>query len=146
MDRRRACLAAAAIWAGGGLLANYAWEMLQMPLYTGAGQGLGWRRCLLAALGDVAILAVLYLAMAAVTRSWLWFRPLSLGRAALLVALGALAAVGVELHALAQGRWSYAPAMPRTPPLGVGWVPVLQLTLIPLALAWLSGRWAAPEP
>ncbi|HEX9671435.1 MAG TPA: hypothetical protein VGC93_18355 [Thermoanaerobaculia bacterium] len=80
MDRRRACLAAAAIWAGGGLLANYAWEMLQMPLYTGAGQGLGWRRCLLAA----------------------------------------LAAVGVELHALAQGRWSYAPAMPRMPPLGRG--------------------------
>jgi hypothetical protein len=139
-------LKTAALWAGGGLAANYAWEMLQMPLYEGFEHGAGWRECFVAALGDVAILAVLYLAMAALTRSWLWFQRLGPGRAALLAAAGALAAILVELQALAAGRWSYAPAMPRLPVLNVGWVPVLQMVLIPLVLALLSRRSAAPEP
>jgi hypothetical protein len=133
-----------AIWAGGGLGLNYAWEMLQMPLYQGFEDGAGWRECFLAALGDVAILAVLYGAMALAARSGRWFERLSPGRVALLAAAGALAAVLVELQALAAGRWSYTPAMPRIPVLNVGWVPVLQMVVIPLALALASRRFRGP--
>jgi hypothetical protein len=140
MDRE-AYLKTAGIWAGGGLAANYAWEMLQMRLYAGF-EDSAWR-CFLAALGDLAILALLYALMACAAEGWLWWRRLGLPRLVLPVALGALLATVLELQALAAGKWTYGGTMPRVPFLDIGWPPLLQMTLIPLALAWLSRRWAA---
>ncbi len=134
------------VWAGGGLVANYAWEMLQMDLYEGLGGGMGWWPCFVAALGDLVILSLLYGAMALAARDWLWFARLSRGRIALLAGLGFLAALAIEGHALAVGKWTYQPAMPRVPVLGIAWVPVLQMVSIPLALAWLSSRWVRRVP
>lgn len=125
-----------AVWAGGGLAANFAWEMLQMPLY-GKFQG-GWWRCFQASLGDVLLLAGLYVLMACAADSWLWFRRPSPRRQIALAAAGFLIAAVVELRALAQGTWSYEPAMPLVPFLEVGWLPVLQMILIPAGLALLS--------
>jgi hypothetical protein len=124
------------VWVGGGLGANFAWEMLQMPLY-GKFQG-GWWRCFQATLGDVVILAVLYCLMACAAESWLWFRRLSAWRQIALAAMGFLVAVVIELQALAEGRWNYEAAMPLVPLFEVGWLPVLQMIVIPLGLAWLS--------
>ena len=129
-----------AVWAGGGLVANFAWEMLQMPLYGGFRDS--WWRCFVAALGDVAILALLYGLMACAAEDWRWFQRLSRWRLLLLALLGFLVALVIELRALLEGAWSYSAAMPRVPFLGVGWVPVLQMILIPLGLAWLSHSWA----
>jgi hypothetical protein len=127
------------IWGLGGFLANVAWEMLQMPLYKDF-EG-GWGSCLAAALGDVAILAGLYVFMACAAESWLWFRSLGYRRQIALAAAGFLVAVVIELRALAEGSWIYAAAMPLVPFFGVGWVPILQMIVIPLGLAWLSHSW-----
>ena len=127
------------VWIGGGLVANFAWEMLQMPLYGKFGGG--WWRCFQAALGDVALLAVLYGLMACAAETWTWFERLSRWRLLLLALLGLLVAVVVELRALSEGGWSYHAAMPRMPLLNVGWIPVLQMIVIPLGLAWLSHSW-----
>lgn len=129
----------ALVWAGGGLAANFAWEMLQMPLY-GKFSG-GWWRCFQAALGDVALLALLYGLMACAAEDWVWFGRLSRRRLLLLAGLGFLVATVVELRALLEGAWSYRAAMPRVPFLNVGWAPVLQMILIPFGLAWLSHAW-----
>ena len=128
------------IWAGGGLITNFAWEMLQMPLY-GKFAG-GWWRCFQASLGDVVILAILYALMACAAEDWIWFRRLSLWRLSLLTALGFLIAVLIEQKALSTDTWTYQAGMPRVPFLDVGWPPVLQMILIPLGLAGLSRFWA----
>jgi hypothetical protein len=128
------------VWAGGGLIANFAWEMLQMSLY-GKLAG-GWLRCFQASLGDLSLLGLLYALMACAAEEWAWFRRLSPWRLLLVAALGFLVAVAVEQHALLTGAWSYRGGMPRLPFLGVGWTPVLQMILIPLGLAWLSHSWA----
>lgn len=127
------------VWVGGGLISNFAWEMLQMPLYEKF-EG-SWLRCFQAALGDVALLALLYGLMACAAEDWTWFERLSRWRLLLLVGLGFLVATVVELRALLDGAWSYRAAMPRIPFLDVGWAPVLQMILIPLGLAWLSRAW-----
>ena len=127
------------VWVGGGVISNFAWEMLQMPLY-GKFQG-GWWRCFQAALGDVALLALLYGLMACAAEAWIWFERLSRWRLLLLAGLGFLVATVVELRALLDEAWSYRAAMPRIPFLNVGWAPVLQMILIPLGLAWLSHAW-----
>jgi hypothetical protein len=128
------------VWVGGGLVFNFAWEMLQMPLYGKFGDG--WWRCFQAALGDVALLALLYGLMACAAEGWIWFERLSRWRLLLLALVGFLVAVVVELRALLDGAWSYRAAMPRMPLLDVGWTPVLQMIVIPLGLAWLSHSWA----
>lgn len=128
------------VWGGGGLVANFAWEMLQMPLY-GRFEG-GWRRCFQASLGDLLSLALLYGLMACAAEDWFWFRRLSRWRLLLLAVLGFLVATVIELRALLDGAWSYRDAMPRVLFLKVGWVPVLQMILIPFGLAWLSRSWA----
>ena len=126
----------AAVWLGLGFLANYAWEMLHMPLY--AGMTGSWVRCASAAAADVVVLALLYAVMAAAAGSWAWFREATLPRSLALVAIGSMAAVVIELRALAEGRWSYAASMPLLPFFHVGWSPVLQMVTIPIGLAWLS--------
>ena len=133
---RGAFVRLAGVWIGVGFLANYVWEMLHMPLY--AGMSNGWVRCAHAAASDVAILGFLYGVVAAAAARWLWFRSAIVPRGAALATIGALAALLIELRALAAGEWAYAEAMPLVPALGVGISPVLQMVVIPLALAWLS--------
>lgn len=126
----------AGVWIGIGFLTNYAWEMLQMPLY--AGMSNGWVRCAHAAASDVAVLAFLYGVAAAAAARWVWFRDAIVPRAAALATVGFLAAVLIELRALAAGEWSYTAEMPLVPAIGVGLSPVLQMMVIPLALTWIS--------
>ena len=129
------------VWVGCGLLANLAWEMFQMSFYEGFHGG--WSQCLLASLGDVALLTCLYALMACASEDWLWFERLSRWRLLLLAVLGLLVAAVVELRALAAGAWRYDAKMPRLPWLGTGLLPTLQMILIALALAWLSRVWTS---
>ena len=135
-DVRRLAARVLAIWIGIGFIANYAWEMLQMPLYDGMTDG--WARCAHAAVSDVAVLAFLYAVMAAAAASWLWFRESPIPRSLALAAIAFLTAVLIELRALAAGKWSYADEMPLVPPFEVGLSPLVQMVVIPLALTWLS--------
>lgn len=56
-----------------------------------------------------------------------------------LVVLGALTAVVLEWHALRTGRWTYNSLMPLIPGLGVGVYPVLQMAIVPVVAARVSG-------
>jgi len=131
------------VWIVGGLVSNFAWEMLQSRLYVmpGSLEQHAWG-CFLASLADVGILAGLYGFLMLLTRERYWFLRLSGLSLLLLAATGFSVAILVERRALERGDWRYAPAMPLVPGLGVGWSPVLQMALIPLGLAWLSHVWA----
>jgi hypothetical protein len=129
------------IWGGGGLVLNLLWEILQRPLYAAyRGFSTHLPGCIRASFGDLGILAVLYLLLAAVCRDLLWVRRLSPGRLFLLAAAGSLVAVVIELKALDAGGWSYGPLMAVVPGLGVGWSPLLQMILIPAGLYLLAYR------
>ncbi|HVT60720.1 MAG TPA: hypothetical protein VHR45_20275 [Thermoanaerobaculia bacterium] len=125
-----------ALWLGLGLVVNFTWEMAQMSLYGNA--DVGWRHCFVASLEDVALLGALYLVAACAAQEWAWFARFGPWRWLALAANGALVAVLIEQRAMLAGTWSYAPGMPRLPLLGVGLVPVLQMTILPVGLAALS--------
>ncbi len=59
-------------------------------------------------------------------------------RALAIVVAGAGLASAIELAALATGRWAYSDLMPLVPGLHVGWLPVLQMMLVPLLAATLA--------
>jgi len=128
------------LWLGGGLAANFAWEMLQMPLFARF-EG-GWWQCFQASLGDIGLLGALYVLMACAAEDWIWFERMSPWRVLLLTVLGLLVATVVELRALVAGAWSYRAGMPRLPFLRVGLLPALQMIVIPLGLAGMSRAWA----
>ena len=132
------------LWMVAGFAFNFTWEVLQLPLYIGQGSfELHAWQCFVASLWDVGLLASLYAFLCLVTRERYWFLRLGSFRLLLLAAAGFVIAVLIELRALDHGKWGYTPAMPRVPGLGVGLSPVLQMVLIPLALAWLSHAWAS---
>lgn len=124
---------------------NWPWEMLQMPAYVElAGRSWGETAvvCTLATFGDAILTLLVYAAGALVTRRPRW----ALGggwKVYLFAALGgALCAVVIERAALSAARWSYTDVMPQV--LGVGLLPLLQLTLlVPAAFRialWWYGR------
>jgi hypothetical protein len=118
--------------------------MLQSPLYAMAGsfEQQAWG-CFVASLKDLVIMAGLYGILVLLTWERYWFLRLGGSRLLLLAVAGFVVAIFIEWRALAGGKWGYSSEMPRVPLIGVGWSPVLQMVLIPLALAWLSHVWAS---
>lgn len=122
---------------------QFAWEMLQAPLYanmTDVGPVEGSRICATAALGDVVITLLVYGAAAAVagTRTWV-LRPRP-GIVAPYLALGIVVTAAIEVLAVYRiGRWSYGAAMPRV--AGVGLAPLAQWVVVPILTLWLIRRW-----
>jgi len=107
--------------------------MLQAPAFQAFAPTIwaGTVRCLVAALGDVVIASLAYVATALVVRRTRW--PLQQGwawAAALWLAIGLGITVLFELWALERGRWAYGPAMPLL--FGVGLLPLLQWLIVPL--------------
>ena len=105
---------------------NFVWEMAQASLYVSMGSA--WeatRRCLVASVGDGAmVLAVLVATLALAGRA-------SVERQYVVsVALALAVAVAVEWWGLSQGRWAYLPEMPRVPGTAFGIVPLLQLAVL----------------
>lgn len=121
---------------------HFAWEMLQAPAFEefAATAWDGTVRCFVAALGDVVIAGLAYVATALVFRHAWW--PLQhqwIGPAALWLASGLAITVAFELWALQQGRWAYEPAMPLL--FGVGLLPLLQWVIVPvLTLVFVRNR------
>jgi hypothetical protein len=112
---------------------NFVWEMVQMPLYENMPWASlrSWLLCFRASLGDGVIVLFIWLLGALLYRRRHWFRRLTPGTVGVLLIAGAAIAVGIEVHALAVGRWSYSQYMPLVPPLGVGLSPFVQLLLLP---------------
>lgn len=112
---------------------HFLWEVAQADLFVGF-QGLPWWRhvalCAPAAIGDVALAAIAYAAVALAAHRWDWALSRRwLGPAGLWVTVGLALTFAVEHWSLAQGRWRYVPQMPRV--LGIGLSPALQWLLLP---------------
>ena len=126
------------------VLFNFPWELAQSPLYF-AMPPFPTRlwHCFVASLGDGVLLLLMWATGWAVFRQKVWFTPPCAARYMVIVVAGVVLGVIVEAAALAAGRWSYAPLMPRVWNLGVA--PLLQMVLLPpLTFALVArARWAS---
>ncbi|MEX0806905.1 MAG: hypothetical protein WD688_26820 [Candidatus Binatia bacterium] len=116
------------------VLLNYAWELAQAPLYVGLeayDAGVFWH-CVVASLGD-GIMVLLIVAAGWVTlRQPDWFVRPGLPGYLIMITAGLVLAVVVEwvsVHRL--GQWAYTEKMPIVPGLGIGFVPIAQMLILP---------------
>nr|WP_281721819.1 hypothetical protein [Nitrosomonas nitrosa] len=123
---------------------NWVWENAQAPLYKGyAGFSQDVWMCTVATLGDVAIVAVIWLIVAFSWRDPAWHRRCSLNQTLVAILLGVVIAIAIEYRALASARWDYD-VMPLIPFTGIGLVPILQMAILPSILFRLMDR-VAPD-
>lgn len=129
-------------------LLNFSWELLQVPFYRGMAEAPHLQAtlfCLRATGGDVLIALAGYGSVAARTGR-LWLANAVRGRMVAFVGASvAIAAVveWVSVHVLE--RWAYVDGVPVV--MGVGLPPLLQWTILPPAVLWLSRRhlgWGSP--
>jgi hypothetical protein len=125
-----------------GLLLNFAWEILQAPLYAGMA-GLPHaqvtKACLQATLCDMVIMLLAYGAVAVFARRRRWVVAAS-GWLAWFVAIGVSITAAIEWLATRGhwvGSWNYLPLLPGT---GIGLAPLLQWVLLPLLTVWFTRR------
>jgi hypothetical protein len=124
-------------------LLNFLWEVGQAGLYQPHYEGtLSFILVhLKAALGDVAIILIIYFITALIYGSKNFIIKINKFSLFLLALLGFIFALVVEKYALATGRWSYNDLMPIFPFLKVGLTPILQLTILsPLVPYIISKR------
>ena len=127
-----------------GLLTNWPWEFLQVPLYAGMAEADHWEAtlvCTQAAFGDAFILLVAFFVVSAVWRGSQWTVEDRLRPKMLFVAVAFLVSMGFEAASVyVLDRWSYAPAMPLL--AGLGLSPIVQWILLPPLTLWLARRHA----
>ena len=128
---------------------HYVWESVQCSaLYEhGSFKATRWGM-VMATLGDVVITWILYIFVAALSRRWRWTLSFWTWRQWLpLIAVALMIGVGIELHALATGRWGYLPRTPVVPLLGVSLVALLQLAILTPTTFLISDRalWQTPK-
>lgn len=119
----------------------FAWEMLQMPAFTGTPPGwlVNTLMCVLATLLDAALVLGLYGVGVGVFRDSLWFRPPRLGRYLLVVLLAiAVNSVWEWVTVGWMGLWGYSAWHPTV--VGVGLAAILQAVVMPPAVLLLLAR------
>jgi hypothetical protein len=126
-------------------LLNFVWEMLQSGFFHGMAEAFHWDAvlvCAQATIGDVGIALAAFWVVAWLGgrgRSWP-LRPTAAQVAAFTV-FGLLVTMAFELLATqVWDRWSYSAAMPVTPLLEVGLLPLLQWTALPPLVIWFVHR------
>ena len=128
------------------LLLNFAWEILQAPLYAGMADmphAQVTKACLQATVGDAVIMLLAYGAVAAVARSRRWIVAPSGWQLALFIAIGVSITAAIEWLATRGywiGNWNYLPTMPLVPGTRIGLAPLLQWVVLPLLTVWFVRR------
>jgi hypothetical protein len=120
-------------------LLNLVWELVQGPLYKGYTydkQHISF--CALASLADVIMVLLLYFGFALVFREALWAQKLTIPRVLSVMLAGGAGAILAEIRHLSAGNWAYAESMPIIPVVQVGLSPVLQFTILPMLIYYLS--------
>ena len=120
-------------------LPNFAWEMLQMPLFLNMSPG--WKStlfCTLASVADAIMVLLLYFVFATLYKQPFWIKHLNIQRILLLIVIGGIGAILAELRHLSQDNWAYASSMPILPFINVGLLPVLQFMFLPVLSYYLS--------
>ena len=124
--------------SGLAFLLNFAWEVIQIPLYKGGSFNLEHILfCGLSAIADAIMVLLIYISLALIFKNPLWIRSVTLSRILILMLIGGIGAIGAEIRNVASGTWAYATAMPIIPFLNVGLVPVLQFMLLPGCIYYL---------
>jgi hypothetical protein len=128
------------------LLLNFPWEILQAPLFMGmadAAHAEVIRGCTQATLGDLVITLIAHGAMVLGTGHRRWVIAPTTLQLALFISVGVVITAVIERLAT-NGHWvqtwTYAPAMPVLPGLGIGVLPLLQWTLLPPLTVWFARR------
>ena len=128
------------------LLLNFAWEILQAPLYAGMADmphAQVTRACLQATGGDAVIMLIAYGSVAVVSRSRRWIDAASGRQLVLFTAIGMSITVAIEwlaTHGYWIGKWSYLSRMPLVPGTGIGVAPLLQWVVLPPLTVWFVRR------
>ncbi len=120
-------------------LLNFAWEVIQMPLYKNALFTIPHIAfCALASVADAIMVLLIYFSFALIYKDPLWIQNFSLSRILVLMLVGAIGAVIAEMRHVSAESWSYASSMPIIPIVDVGLSPVLQFMLLPAIIYYLS--------
>lgn len=122
-------------------LLNFAWEIIQMPLYKDADYTIAHISfCALASVADAIMVLLIYCCFALIYKSPLWVQNLTLPRILNLMLVGAIGAIVAEMRHVSAGNWAYDTSMRIIPVVDVGLSPVLQFMLLPLLIYYLSYR------
>ena len=120
-------------------LLNFAWEVIQMPLYKDASFNLGHIAfCALASVADAIMVLLIYFCFALIYKKPLWVEVLTAPRIFILMLVGAVGAIVAEMRHVSAGTWAYDNSMPILPVVDVGLSPVLQFMLLPALIYYLS--------
>lgn len=120
-------------------LLNFAWELIQIPLYIPSLYSFEHIAfCALASLADVIMVLLLYFGFALIFRNPLWMQHLRWKRIVMVILTGGTGAVLAEIRHLSLGTWAYSDSMPIIPVINVGISPVLQFMILPLLIYLLS--------
>lgn len=123
-------------------LQNFAWELIQVPLYFPSEYSVAHIAfCTLASLADVIMVLLLYFAFGFIFGNPFWIAHLNWKRSIIVIFVGGAGAVLAEARHLSLGTWAYADSMPIIPLINVGISPVLQFMILPLLIYFLSFYW-----
>jgi hypothetical protein len=120
-------------------LLNFAWELIQIPLYQGSSYSVNFIGfCAVASIADVIMVLLLYLGFALILKNMFWVEFLNTQQIIFVILTGGTGAILSEMRHLSLGNWVYADAMPIIPYINVGIPPVLQFMVLPLLTYFLS--------
>lgn len=128
------------------MLLNFAWEILQAPLYAGMANmphAQAIKACLQATVGDAAIMLLAYGVVCAAAHSRRWIVAPRGWQLALFIAIGVSISAVIEWLATRGywiANWSYLPTMPLVPGTRIGLAPLLQWVVLPLLTVWFVRR------
>ena len=128
------------------LLLNFAWEILQAPLYAGMADmphAQVTKACLQATVGDAVIMLLAYGVVTVAARSRRWIVAASGWQFALFFGIGVSITAAIEWLATRGywiANWNYLPAMPLVPGTRIGLTPLLQWVALPLLTVWFVRR------
>ncbi len=134
-----------------GTLLNVPYELWHSVFYTHYTlPGLSYpgqvRMLFEAAAGDGLLAVINVLSVTALRRGhWPWRSTWRRPTIAYVITLALVIQIGIELGALATGRWAYDSTMPLIPVLGVGLTPTIQMPLLMLPILSLAQR-MLPQP
>jgi hypothetical protein len=115
-----------------GFILNFAWEIMQGPLYIGFTYSISHIAfCGLASVADAIMVLLIYFVLAIIYTDPLWIKHIDLQRTIILILIGGMGAILEEERHLALGSWAYASSMPILPFIHAGLSPVLQFMLLP---------------
>lgn len=122
-----------------GFILNLTWEVGHSLLYA-------WNpvisdyipHILFMSLKDAIVVLCIYWLVALALQKTDWIFDADIKDYLFAAFLGLMYAFGIEFHALQTGRWQYNELMPMLPIVNIGITPLLQMTILPSAIFYIT--------